>query len=115
MQAITASELELLQVIYSLETTGHVRSLFDVAAMALLEYSWSWRLLSRLEQRGLVDVVRNGSPAPLHISMTDTGRHLCQIYGHDDDTLIHLIMDSGSLQGNALVAACELHRRLHHE
>jgi DNA-binding MarR family transcriptional regulator len=71
---MTNSQAELMEVIVDLETTGRIRSLFDAAAIALMEYSWSWRLLAQLESDGLVEVERNGAGVPLKIRSTEKGQ-----------------------------------------
>ncbi len=69
-----ATQRELLEVVYELETTGEYKSLFQVAALAVMDYAWGWHVLGQLEAAGLVTVERNGAPWPLKVSMTEKGR-----------------------------------------
>ncbi|HEY4691109.1 MAG TPA: hypothetical protein VIK33_17495 [Anaerolineae bacterium] len=65
---------ELLAMIVELEMTDEVKSLFQVATICLLEYSWGWRLLGLLEEQRYVTVERNGRGVPLKIASTEQGR-----------------------------------------
>lgn len=54
---------------------GTVHSLFRLASELGLDYAHAWRTVRRLEQRGLVTVVRNGPGKPLliHGGVHDAG------------------------------------------
>jgi hypothetical protein len=113
--SVSRSEFELVLMLYELEQTGRVANMFELASMLLLEISWTWRLTNRARDHGFVMIEYGGRGLPNHIGLTPHGRHMAQVSNHSADTLIHIIMDDKRLSDSSLLAATELHRRVHEE
>ena len=72
---MTPTQLELMQMVIDLETTGEVKSAFDLVALVGLEWYWGWCVLNSCEARGWLTVERRGqAPTPLKIKSTPAGR-----------------------------------------
>lgn len=110
---ISRTEFELVLVLYELGETGTCSSLFQLASLLLLEVSWTWRVSRRAQEHGLIWMERVNGGAPKRVGLTQLGRELAQISNHNNDTLIHIIMADKALGQTSLLAATELHRRLH--